>query len=52
MRVSRSIALAKTEYMYLMVHRMLPLSGRHGAWGGEAESSWRPVDSTSLLNGH
>jgi hypothetical protein len=27
----------------------LPLSGRHGAWGGEAESWWRPVHSKGLL---
>ena len=31
--------------------RTLPLSGRRGAWGGEAESSWWPVHSRGVLEG-
>ena len=30
----------------------LPLSGRQGAWGGEAESRWWPVHSKGLLDGY
>jgi hypothetical protein len=30
-------------------HRTLPLSGRQGDWGGEAESLWWPVHSRGLL---
>lgn len=28
----------------------LPLSGRHGSWGGKAESLWWPVHSRGLLD--
>jgi hypothetical protein len=31
--------------------RTLPLSGRQGAWGGAAESFWRPVHSRGLFEG-
>ena len=34
---------------YHRVKLTLPLSGRQGAWGGEAESGWRPVHSRGLL---
>jgi hypothetical protein len=27
------------------------LSGRQGAWGGDAERSWRPVHSKGLFEG-
>ncbi|MFN7822758.1 MAG: hypothetical protein ACK5PO_07390 [Bacteroidota bacterium] len=31
------------------VNLTLPLSGRQGAWGGEAEGWWWPVHSRGLL---
>jgi len=36
---------------FSLIPRTLPLSGSQGAWGGEAESCWRPVHSKGLLAG-
>ena len=37
----------KTRITYMGL--TLPLSGRRGAWGGEAESSWGPVHSRGVF---